>query len=1143
MKYDLRKQLIMLSRQAIYVLLLLYMGQSFLFAMDSHGQSIHDVRISVDFQDNSIEEALSKIERETNFRFAYGNDVKGIKSNLKRQYTNATVAEILKHISNHTGIEFQQINKTISAKYNPPVVQNSPPVTQIESIEKVTVKGTVTDENGATIPGVNIIEKGTANGTVTDIDGAYQIVVDDRSTLIFSFIGYISQEIVVSNQNRVDVVLKKDVGELEEVVVVAYGEQKRETVTGSISTVDMADMKTPVRSLTNALAGKVAGVISMQSSGEPGYDNSNFTIRGIGTFTGNASPLIIIDGVQRDDVNSTFAGAYNNIDPEDIQSISLLKDASATALFGAKGANGVLIITTKRGTKGKPKISVKAETGVSGFTKTPEMVDAVTYMQLYNEARINSGENPIYSEEVIQKTASGLDPYLYPDVNWVRSIYKDWAQMYNVNMNVSGGSDAIRYYTSMSYYNQQGSYKVSNINGYDPNLKFERYDFRSNVDIDISSTTEFSLSLAAMLVNARYPGVSAGSIWYSAYATNPISFPVQYPDGKFAGPVNNGGTNPYNSVQNSGYSTEFRPTVQSIFTINQNLDAVTPGLTARGRFSFDSYSINNNSRTGVNDLWYAGSRDTNGELVYTQTRFGQDFLGYSQSASAERTMYLEANINYDRIFGKHNFGGLLLYNMRNRIQSTAGSAIGSIPYRNQGLSGRIMYAYDEKYLIEVNAGYTGSENFSDGNRFGFFPAISGGWVVSNEDFFDAIEDKISLLKLRGSYGLVGNDQIGQGGRFPYLTQIQGSTGASFGFSNSYYGGIAETQLGVENLTWEVATKTNIGLEMGLFKKVNLIVEAFRDKRTNILISRGTISPIAGYSDLTIYANLGEMVNEGLDGSLEYKDNIGQNVWLRLFGNFTYSNNKIIFQDEPTRQYAYQQGAGHAYPEFTGYIAEGLFKDQEDIDQSPVHTFGTVQPGDIKYKDLNNDGIIDAGDWTYLGKTSFPALSYGLGFSVAYKRLDLSMLFQGVQDVGLMVNGASISSGDGSAGGVGLVPFAGIGQYPGNILSVVNDRWTEENPRQDAAYPRLSIANQNDNNYQSSTWWLKDGSYCRLKQASLGYTLPTNVGNGKVSDLYFYLSGQNLLTFSKFKLWDPELGPNGAKYPLARTITLGIRAEF
>jgi len=802
-----------------------------------------------------------------------------------------------------------------------------------------------------------------------------------------------------------------------------------------------------------------------------------------------------------------------------------------------------LIITTKRGTKGKPKISVKAETGVSGFTKTPEMVDAVTYMQLYNEARINSGENPIYSEEVIQKTASGLDPYLYPDVNWVRSIYKDWAQMYNVNMNVSGGSDAIRYYTSMSYYNQQGSYKVSNINGYDPNLKFERYDFRSNVDIDISSTTEFSLSLAAMLVNARYPGVSAGSIWYSAYATNPISFPVQYPDGKFAGPVNNGGTNPYNSVQNSGYSTEFRPTVQSIFTINQNLDAVTPGLTARGRFSFDSYSINNNSRTGVNDLWYAGSRDTNGELVYTQTRFGQDFLGYSQSASAERTMYLEANINYDRIFGKHNFGGLLLYNMRNRIQSTAGSAIGSIPYRNQGLSGRIMYAYDEKYLIEVNAGYTGSENFSDGNRFGFFPAISGGWVVSNEDFFDAIEDKISLLKLRGSYGLVGNDQIGQGGRFPYLTQIQGSTGASFGFSNSYYGGIAETQLGVENLTWEVATKTNIGLEMGLFKKVNLIVEAFRDKRTNILISRGTISPIAGYSDLTIYANLGEMVNEGLDGSLEYKDNIGQNVWLRLFGNFTYSNNKIIFQDEPTRQYAYQQGAGHAYPEFTGYIAEGLFKDQEDIDQSPVHTFGTVQPGDIKYKDLNNDGIIDAGDWTYLGKTSFPALSYGLGFSVAYKRLDLSMLFQGVQDVGLMVNGASISSGDGSAGGVGLVPFAGIGQYPGNILSVVNDRWTEENPRQDAAYPRLSIANQNDNNYQSSTWWLKDGSYCRLKQASLGYTLPTNVGNGKVSDLYFYLSGQNLLTFSKFKLWDPELGPNGAKYPLARTITLGIRAEF
>jgi len=1017
---------------------------------------------------------------------------------------------------------------------------------KISALQKQKVTGKIIDAtSGDPLPGVNVLIKGTSLGVVTDINGDYNIGIPDQgASLVFSYMGYITQTVLVAGKNIIDISLISDNKTLETVVVVGYGTQKRETVTGSIATVNMADMKTPVRSLTNALAGKVAGIISMQTSGEPGYDNSNFTIRGIGTFTGNASPLIIIDGVQRDDASSTYAGAYNNIDPEDIQSISLLKDASATAVYGAKGANGVLIITTKKGMVGKPKISVKLESGISGLTNIPKMIDGVTYMKLYNEAKVNAGENPAYSDERIRKTMSGLDPYLYPNVNWIDAIYKDWAKMSNANVNVSGGAEAVRYYASMSFYDQEGSYKVSDLNNYNPNISFKRYDFRSNIDVSLTKTTDLSINLAAMLVDSRYPGVSSSSIWYSAYATNPISFPIKYPDGKWAGPLNNGGSNPYNQVQNSGYTTEFRPTVQSILTLKQNLDGFTKGLGVMGRFSFDSYAENDNARTGNNDLWYAGSRDGNGDLVYTQSRYGSQFLGYSQSSSAERTMYLETNINYNRTFGKHNFGGLIVYNMRNRIQGSAGSVIASIPYRNQGMAGRIMYSYSDKYLAEINAGYTGSENFASGHRFGFFPSISAGWVISKEKFLQSLSKNINLLKIRASYGRVGNDQIGDASRFPYLTQISGSSGTSLGYSSTYYGGISESMLGVQNLTWETSTKTNFGLEVGLFNKLNIVVEAYQDQRRNILISRQSISPIAGYSSLSIYANMGEMNNKGIDGSIEYNDKFGKDVSLRLFSNVTYSKNKIVFQDEPKRTNVYQQGTGHQYGEFTGYIAQGLFVDQADIDQSPKQTFGITRPGDIKYKDMNNDGVIDASDWTYLGKSSFPTLSYGFGFTVGYKKIDLSLFFQGVEGVDIMANGSYINGESGTAGGVGIVPFAGNGQYPGNMLSNVTNRWTVENPSQNVAYPRLSIANQSDNNYQSSTWWLKDGSYCRLKQASLGYTV-SSTSDKKMgwSSLYFYLAGQNLFTLSKFNLWDPELGSNGAKYPLARTITIGVKAQF
>lgn len=1101
-------------------------------------------QISLKLKKVSIEEALTEISRQVKLDLVFNSKLLKKANLVDLDFKAAPLSEVLKHVFASQPFEYELRQKTLIVK---PKSLDEPRIQNVSSaIIQRQISGRVVDSKGNPLSGVTVALKNTSTMTLTNRNGVFSLTAPTgKSVLLFTFVGFTSQEVTVTKDQDINIIMQDAVQSLEDVVVVGYGTQKKINVTGAVSSVNMADMRTPVPNLSNALAGKVAGVIAVQSSGEPGYDNSTFTIRGIGTFTGSVSPLIIIDGVQRDDVNSTYGGSFNNIDPEDIASISLLKDASSTAMYGAKGANGVLIITTKRGVAGKPKISFKTETGFSGFTKRPKMLNGTNYMKLLNEARVNMGLAPNYSEELIQKTASGLDPYLYPDVNWVDEIYKDNSRLTNANLSINGGGESVRYYISGSFYNQQGPYKVSKLNDYNPNLNFKRYDFRSNIDVDLTKNTLIQLNLGAILVNSRYPGISAGNLWYLGFATSPIAFPKQYPDGKWAGPINNGGNNPFNEVQNNGYSDEFKPAIQSVLTITQKLNAVTEGLAAYARFSFDSYGDFNNRRSGRNDLWLATGRDPNGDLVYNQTRVGQQFLDYSQSSIGERVMYLETNLNYDRTFGAHKVGAMFLYNMRNRLVSTAGDVIGAIPFRNQSLAGRLNYGYKDRYLVEVNAGYTGSENFDKGQKFGLFPSVSAGWVISKESFLEHASETISLLKIRGSYGVVGNDNIGAGGRFPYLTQIGAGNNTGFGLNGSWVGGKTERVIGVENLTWEKSYKGGVGLELGLFNKFNLILDGFYERRNDILIRRQSISSIGGYSNLDVFANIGEMSNRGMDASVEYNDQFGE-VGLRLFGNVTYSKNKIIFADEPVRRYAYQGQTGKRFGEFTGYIADGFFTDQKDIDSRPEQKFNPVFPGDIRYINLNaaDDDVIDAFDYTYLGKSWFPSWLWGAGFSTTYKNFDLSLFFQGTADVGIMANGSWIDAGEMGAKGVGVIPFSGMGQYPNNTLANVEDRWTVENPRPDAYYPRLTVASLSDNNYLSSTHWLKDGSYIRLKQASLGYNLKSErLQRVGFSTLYFYSSGQNLLTFSKFKLWDPELGSNGAKYPINRMVTFGIRAQF
>jgi len=1119
--------------------------------------SLHSI-VNITGQHMPVSQVLRSLRKQTGLNFFYSNQLFNDKEKISLDFRNARLDEVLDYLfkGRNIGYELRGNRVLLNEKQAPAKVVADPPQAMPEKkAVDTTVKGQVMDADGKPLMGATVMVKGRAmGGAMTDEFGIFSIRAAVGEILTVSMVGMQPEEIAAPAKGTVKVTLKPKTDKMNEAVVVGYGQQRKISVTGSVASVDMNDMRMPVRNLTNALAGKVAGVISVQTSGEPGYDNSTFTIRGIGTFMGSTAPLIIVDGVQREDVNSTYGGAYNNIDPEDIASISLLKDASATAVYGAKAGNGVLIITTKRGVAGKPRISSKLESGVSGLTKVPKMLDGVNYMKLYNEAVVNDGGMPKYSDDVIQKTASGLDPYIYPNVNWLKSMYKDWAPYYNANVNVTGGGESMRYFLSASFYDQDGSYKVSKLNGYDPNLNFKRYDFRSNVDVNISKTTLLSLNLDAMLVNSRYPGVSAASVWYSAYATNPIAFPIKYPGNKWAGPMANGGTNPFSALQNSGYTTEFRPTVQSVITLTQKLDAITKGLSALGRFSFDSYSETDIERKGKNDLWYAGSRDGDGNLSLSQSRVGDTYLGYKTTTTSERTMYLEANLNYSRSFGDHSVGGLLVFNQRNRVVGSADNVVKSLPYRNMAMAGRATYAYKDKYLAEFNAGYTGSENFSEGHRWGFFPSVSAGWVISKENFFDPLAKTFNLLKIRASRGRVGNDNIGGTDRFGYLTQFGNGGITSFGPNGTAITGQTEYIIGTENLTWELATKTDIGLEVGLLNKINIVVDVFQDRRKDILIPRQAISSIVGYNgydwtagitqNTKVYANMGEMINKGIDGSVEYNDKFGKYVSLRLFGNFTYARNKILFADDPKRKYPWMLQAGHRYGEFQGYVSQGLFKSQDDINSSPSQSFSVVHPGDIKYEDVDKDGAVNSYDYVYLGKSSFPSWSYGAGFTLGYKKVDLSLFFQGVADVSIMANGTPIDLKDGTASGVGIVPFAGIGQYPANVMSKVLDRWTVDNPRQDAYYPRLGIASTTSNNYINSTWWLKDGSYIRLKQASVGYTI-YSAGSKKtgLASLYVYGAGTNLLTFSKFKLWDVELGSNGATYPLARTLVIGLRAQF
>ena len=893
--------------------------------------------------------------------------------------------------------------------------------------------------------------------------------------------------------------------------------RKKISVIGSQQTIKAGDLKTPVANLTQGLIGRVSGLVSVQRTSEPGFDDAEIYIRGISTLTASMStPLTLVDGVPR---------SFANVDPEDIESFTILKDASATAVYGVRGANGVIIINTKSGMKGSPKFSVRYTEGFTKPTKITDFVDGAVYMEMSNEASTTRGGNQLYSREVIEKTRSGEDPYLYPNVDWMKEILRDFSRNRSANINIQGGSDKAVYYIGLAYYDEDGMYKDTKLADYNSNTFFRRYNATTSLTLNPFRSTEIKLGIQGYLANANYPAAAQSTIFSSAYFTPPTYIAPMYPDGKL-GAFSGGDLNPVAQLGATGYANQWRSQIYSNLRVTQQL---YKGLSITGMFSFDTYNYTSNRFTKSPNTYHATGRDANGNLLFEQTRQGTENLAYGLSAKGDRTIYLEAALNYKNTFGRHDVSGMLLFNQSDEINTKATNVEEPLPYRFRGLSGRFTYSFANRYFGEFNFGYNGSENFAPDKRYGFFPSFGLGWVISNEPFFEGATDIIQYLKLRGTWGQVGNSQI-SGRRFAYLATVtdNGSTSYNFGKNmDQNYGTTAINEYAVD-VSWEVADKTNIGLDMRLLNnKLSLQVDLFKESREGIYLRRKSIPSYFGMIN-NPYGNIGKVENKGIEVALNYANTWGD--WsFSVMGNYSFNRNKVL-EDDSTAAYPWQSTIGNKVGQRFGLVALGLFESKEEIAASPVQT-GDTRPGDIKYKDINGDGLINEYDEVPIGWGNIPEIIYGVGFSVGWKNLSLTAMFQGAAHVDTMLSGE------------GVLPFA-QGSGRGNLLSNITDRWTEQNPRQDAFYPRLSIGTINMN-YEKSTWWLKNTSYLRLKNVELSYTLPDRwMKHIRLENARIFIQGVNLLTFSPFDIWDVELGDGrGAAYPNISSASLGLSFNF
>ena len=1087
------------------------------------------------FRSVPLKTVLEEVERQTGYSILFENEDVDVSRPVTATFKDATLQTVLDTVLD------KSLRYTVKGGGKLVTISRRSPVSGPTAPNgEMTVAGTViSSADNQPIVGANIYVEGTNVGTTTDAGGNYKLTVPaSAKTVTVSFLGYDTKKISVRDIHLFKLITLADASnKLEDVVVVGFGVQKKESLVGAVQSVKPSDLQTSSSNLSTSFSGKIAGVIAVQKSGEPGADGANFWIRGISTFGSGQSPLLILDGVE---ITNQM---LNNIPPETIESFSVLKDATATALYGSRGANGVMIITTKNGRDSeKMTINLRAEFGASAPTRVPKVADGITYMETFNEARTTRGETPYYSNEKIMGTKLGLDPYVYPNVDWYDMLFKDCTFNQNFNFNMTGGAKKIDYFLNASVYNENGIMRKPEASKFDTNINAQKYLFQANVSADATKTTRVSLKMNTQLHYRHAPIQSVSDLFAYAMTGMPCEFPATLPGEESDTFVRFGTNNAWNSgfFTNPyaqlcrGYGDQFRGHFTSALTVNQNLDFITKGLSATGMATFYNrvYSAVYRSFTPFMYQLTDYNIDEAGNYSYTSnsTNTGTTYLGTTRGKDGYRELAFQAKIDYARTFGKHDVGATIVYMQKERNMNISDEQeYAALPYRQQGLAGRVTYGFDKRYLFEANFGYNGSENFAAGKRFGFFPSVAVGWVISNEPFWKGIKEQVNLFKLRASYGLVGNDVISKdyADRFPYLTTVDMGQGYDVYIGNNFerkYGPILSVY-GNPNATWEESRKLDIGVEIGLFDSLNIIFDWFKEKRSGIFMQRTSLPSTFGMSGITPWANIGKVDNSGVDISVDYNKAFSKDLILSLRGTFTYAHNEIVEMDEPKYKWAYQYKAGHPINSIQCLIAEGLFRDEEEIASSPSQdiyaTTYPIRPGDVKYRDLNDDKIIDDNDMCWTGNPTVPEIIYGFGFSLKYKGFDCSAFFQGQGKVSIIM--------------YNYHPFA-TAATPGSGLMqwIADEHWSEDDPNPKALYPRLSPL-WNNNNTKASTLYVRNGKMLRLKTAEIGYTY---------KKMRVYVSGTNLLTFAPFKYWDPEKGSgNGLGYPLQRTYNLGFQFNF
>ena len=1048
--------------------------------------------LSVSMSNSTLREVLKTIEKSSQFVFFYLDDAVNLERKVSIDSKNKNIEEILSELFEGTSCTYRISDRQI-------FISGKAPASTEQQQNKRKISGRVTDIKGEPLIGVNVTVDGDANGSITNMDGLYEIFVTKKSVVLkFTYIGFKTSEIRTNaSTNIYDVTLEEQVNELEETVIVGYGTQRKISNIGAQSSMKMEDIKTPSASLTTTLAGRLAGVVAVQRTGEPGKDAADIWIRGIST-PNTSSPLVLVDGVER---------SFNDIDPEDIESLTTLKDASATAVYGVRGANGVILIKTKPGKVGKPTVSADYYESFTRFTKMVDLADGITYMNAANEAMRNDGIATKYTEDQIRNTIAGKDSYLYPNVDWLKEIFNDWGHNRRVNVNVRGGSEKVAYYASVSYFNETGmTVTDKNINTYDSKMKYSRYNFTTNLNIDVTPTTKVEIGAQGYLGEGNYPAISSADLYNAAMSISPVEYPKMFfVNGQAYVPgtsTNNNFNNPYSQATRRGYDNLTKNQIYSNLRITQDLDMLTKGLKLTAMYAFDVYNEihvhQDRAESTYNFLDTSVPYDMDGQPILQRIYEGSNVLSYKQETSGNKKTYLEASLNYDRTFNDdHRVSALFLFNQQSKLLYPKGTLEDAIPYRMMGIAGRATYSWKDRYFAEFNIGYNGAENFSPKHRFGTFPAFGVGWVISNEKFWQPLSKTVSFLKIRYTDGKVGNSEVSDR-RFMYLDQMKenGDYGYKFGPNGTKWSGYETVNMAVD-LIWEESRKQDLGIDIKLFNDdLSIVFDLFKERRENILLKREhSIPSFLGYNTSAPYGNIGIIENKGFDGTIEYNKRINKDWVLALRGNITFNKDKWIQGELPEQKYEWMNQYGRNINGVKGYVAEGLFTQAEIDDMARWESlsdankaitpkpfasqFGTVKAGDIKYKDLNNDGQIDAYDQTYISRGDVPTTVYGFGFTVGWKDLSVGMMFQGVAGAERVLNGSSIN------------PFNG-GGGSGNLYSNIGDRWTEENPDQNAFYPRLSYGSEttsNINNFQKSTWWVRNMNFLRLKTLQVSYNLP------------------------------------------------------